>query len=356
MSIGPLRIFERISTQEKINFARHLAIVIKAGLPLLEGLKIVRKQETSRTLARVVDGLLLDVNNGQFLAASLEKYGHLFDDFFTNIVRVGESSGTLAQNLLYLAEELRKAKELHAKIRSAMIYPAIILIATIALTGFLAFFIFPQLLPVFEGLSVQLPASTRLLITIVNLIRLYGIQALVVAVLLVVAVRVFLMRITAVKYFFDAAGLFMPVMSSLAINVSMVNFTRVLGILLKSGVRIHEALGITAKTFDNLVYRRRIHDAQDKIQKGGQLSASLALHRRLFPSLLVGMIQVGENTGNLEENLFYLSEYYDEETDERLRNLTSLLEPMLLLIMGFAVGFVAISIITPIYSISQGIK
>jgi type IV pilus assembly protein PilC len=347
---------DRLSTQEKINFARHLAMVIKAGLPMYQGLTILKEQASSRALSRIITQVIADVNNGRFLADSLSRYEDTFGAFFINLIRVGEASGTLPQNLAYLADELRKSKNLRSKVRSAMVYPIVILIATIGVTGFLAFFVFPKLLPVLLGLGVKLPPTTLALIAVVNYIQNYGIYTLAGAVVLFILLRVIVRMAEPIRYAIDRVILAIPVISQLTVSVNMVNFTRILALLLKSGVRIVEALTITSNTFGNLVYRRAVLGANDEIKKGGQLATYLASKKRIFPPILSDMIRVGENTGNLEENLSYLAEYYEEEVDNKLHGLTSLLEPVLLLVMGMVVGFVALSIITPIYSISQGVK
>ena len=347
--------FERLSVQEKINFARHLAIVIKAGLPLIEGLKIIRTQLQSKTLAEILDVLISDVDKGQSLADGLESHRHVFGDFFINIIRVGETSGTLAQNLLYLADELKKAKDLKTKIRSAMVYPSVILVATVAITAFLTFVVFPKILPVFSGLNIKLPMTTRIMIEVLDFTRAYGGQLFLGLIALLIIFR-FLLKLASVKYFFDRAILYVPVVSGLVMNVNMSNFTRILGLLLKSGIRIVEAITITSSTFRNLVYQRALSSANEEIRKGQQLAEYLEQKEELFPRLLSGMIKIGENTGNLEDNLFYLAEYYTEEVDNKVRGLTTLLEPLMLLFMGIFVGFVAISIIMPIYSISQGLS
>ncbi len=352
---GVFLVFERLSVQEKINFARHLAIVIKAGLPLIEGLRIIRHQISSKTLIEIVDKLIADVEKGQSLADSLESHRHIFGDFFINIIRVGETSGSLAQNLIYLAEELKKAKVLKSKIKGAMVYPIVIFIATVAITGFLTFVVFPKIIPVFTGLNIKLPITTRMLIEVLNFFKANGIQALIGLIVFIVGFR-FLLRFRPVKYLFDRSIFFVPVVSGLVIDVNMANFTRILGLLLKGGIRIVEATTITASTFGNLVYKRALTNAEENIRRGEQLGGYLEERENLFPAILSGMIKIGENTGNLEENLFYLSDYYLEEVDNKLRSLTTLLEPLMLLIMGVFVGFVAISIILPIYSISQGLS
>ncbi|MEK7608213.1 MAG: type II secretion system F family protein [Patescibacteria group bacterium] len=345
-----------IKVQDKINFARHLAMVIKAGLPIYEGLRIIRAQTESKTLARILDHLITDVNNGRFLADGLEDFEHIFGGFFINIIRVGEASGTLSQNLLYLATELRKTKELQSKVRSAMVYPIVILIATIGVVAFLAFFILPKLLPVLYGLKVKLPASTRALLAVVDFIQTKGLYTLIALVVIFYIFRTLMRHIRPLRYALHRAIFFVPVISGLVVSINMVTFARVLAMLLKSGVKIVESVNITRNTFTNLVYKKLLDDAGEEIRKGGQLATVLMAEKHLFPPLLSGMIQVGENTGNLEDNLFYVSEYYDDEVDNKLRSLTSVMEPIMLLIMGLAVGFVAISIITPIYSLSQSVN
>ncbi len=348
--------FDRITVQDRINFARHLSLVIKAGLPIYEGLKIIQSQTESKVLKRVLDSLIADVNNGKFLADGLQKYQFLFGDFFVNIVRVGEASGTLAKNLLYLAGELDRSKQLETKVRSAMVYPLVILCMTIGVAGFLTFYVFPKLIPVFASMNVSLPLTTVIMLNSLHFLQSYGIQVFIGLIIFVIAVRIVTSRVQFVRYMLDRLILIVPVVSDLSIGVNMVNFTRVFGLLLKSGVKIVEALDITAATFNNLVYKKIILAAGEQVRTGAQIGSYIGTHKKLFPPLVSGMVLIGETTGNLEENLEYLSTYYDEEVDNKLHSLTSLIEPLMLLLMGLLVGFVALSIITPIYSISQGIK
>ncbi|MEK9180392.1 MAG: type II secretion system F family protein [Patescibacteria group bacterium] len=343
----------RISIQDKINFSRHLSIVIRAGLPLLEGLKIIRRQTVSKPLLRAIDQVLIDISNGQFLATSLARYPEIFDDFFVNIVRVGEASGTLAANLAYVSEELRKQKELRSQVRSAMIYPIIIMIATIALISFLIFFAFPKILPLFASLKIPLPLPTKILIAVSSFVIANGIWILAGFVVFFICLRLLLL-VPTVRYLTDKMLLYVPVLSGMTIAVNMANFSRVLSVLLKGGIKIVEATTITAQTFDNLVYRRELLEAAEDVKKGEQLAQYLWSKKRTFPTLLVGLIEIGENTGNLIENLSYLADYYREEVEMSLRNLTTVIEPILLLTMGMLVGFVAISVITPIYKITEG--
>lgn len=343
----------RVSLQDKINFARHLSIIIRAGLPLLEGLRIIKKQTANKTLLVVLERLVADVSGGQFLASSLERFPELFDQFFVNVVRVGEASGTLADNLLYLAEELKKARSLKNKIKSAMIYPLVIMAATIVLISFLVFFAFPKLLPLFAGLNVPLPLPTRILIATASLF-LNNWLWVVVAILAAALVFRALLLIRPTRFLLDQLLFRMPIFSGLVVDINMANLARVLGVLLKGGIKIVEAVAITSHTLDNLVYEKELLRASEEVRRGEPLARYLAQQKRYFPPLLSGLIEIGENTGNLEENLGYLADYYREESELRIHNLTTLIEPALLLVMGLLVGFVAISVITPIYSVTQG--
>jgi type IV pilus assembly protein PilC len=346
--------FRNISTQDKINFARHLSIIVKAGLPILEGLRIIQKQTGSGVLRSVIDRVVVDISNGQFLATSLERFPEMFDGFFINIIRVGETSGTLAANLSYLADELKKSQDLKHKIRSAMIYPIIVMIATVILVSFLVFFAFPKILPIFASLHVQLPLPTRILITVSQFSIANGSYILIGLAVFAIVARI-LLALGPIKYLFDRALLMLPIFSRLISDVNIANFTRVLTVLLKGGIKIVEATIITSQTLSNLVYKRALVTAAGEVKKGEPLAHYLSSHRSIFPILLSGLIEIGERTGNLEDNLTYLSDYYREEAERSIANLTALIEPLLLLTMGIIVGFVAISIITPIYQITQGV-
>lgn len=349
------RLMDRLSNDEKINFSRHLAIIIKAGLPLIDGLKILRRQASSRPMQHIVDHLIESVNSGQSLAHGLKRYDYVFDEFFRNIIAVGEVSGTLAQNMLYLSEELKKNKVLRGRVRSAMIYPIILFIATIAISIFLTFFIFPKIITAFSQLNVKLPGTTKALIALLGFLQAYGIY-LAIGIIVFLIVMKFLMKLSPMKLAMAWVLLYTPVVSKLIINMSVANSSRILAILLKSGVKIVEAATIVSQTFSNIIYQRAWLRAAEDLRRGESLADFLGKQKRIFPPIFSAMVEVGESTGNLEDNLNYLADYYADEVDNSLKDLTSLMEPLLILVMGLVVGFVALSIITPIYSITQGIR
>ena len=348
-------LFLRVPVQEQVIFAKHLAMMIKAGMSILDSMKMLRKQTKSKSLVEILNYLIDEVSNGQFLSSAMEKYRNIFGDFAINIIRVGEASGVLYENLNYLATELNKKLELRKKVVGALIYPIIIIIATFGVTGILTIYIFPKILPVFKSLKVQLPLSTRILMWVSDsLINYGGYLALGLAAFIIFMVLI--LKIKEVKLVFDRMILFIPLLGGLTINYNMSNFCRTLGLLLKSDIKVVEAISITSDTITNLVYKRELKNIAIAITKGEEISTQLTAKPGLFPAMVPQMIAVGENTGNLSENLIYLSEFYEKEVDDTTKNLSNTLEPILMVVMGIIVGFIAVSVITPIYQVSQGLQ
>jgi len=346
--------FLHVPLQEKVLFTRHLSIGIKSGMTLTGALELIREQTRSRSLKVIIDQIMEDIQSGIFLAKSLERYKNVFGKLFINIIKIGESSGTLAENLNYLTEELKKRAALHSKVRGALIYPSVVLVATVGIAGAMIIFIFPKILPVFASLNVKLPFTTRALIALSNALSSHGLLVGVGLVLLVIAVIV-LLKIQAVRHVVQHILLHAPIVKKIIVQVNLANFSRTFGLLLKSGVNIIEAVNITAETTENLVYQHELRASSAVLQKGEFLSSYLSKSPKLFPPIAANMIRVGENTGNLVDNLEYVSGYYEGEVDDFVKNLSSIIEPALMLVMGVIVGFIALSIITPIYSLTQGL-
>ena len=333
-------------------FARNLEVMTRSGMQVLDSLEILKKQTKSKPFIAMLDQLATDIRNGHFLSVGLSRYKQVFGDFFINLVRVGESSGTLSESLKYLAEELGKKDELNKKIKGAMAYPVIILMATLGITGILAFVIFPKILPVIKSLHVPMPLPTIIFIAVSEFMLKYGLAVGVGLVSLVIAMFV-LARVKRIKYMFHKILIKIPVIGKVSQTVNMINFSRTLGILLKSGVIIVEALEITANTITNLVYQEEIKKIAEGVKRGEPISKYLTMDSKLFPAIFSQMIVVGENTGKLDESMLFLSNFYESEMDESTKAMSNILEPVLLLTMGVVVGFVALAIITPIYKITQ---
>ena len=302
-----------------------------------------------------MDPVIKDVSNGQFLYASLAKYKNTFGDFAINIIKVGEEGGILDQNLEYLATELHKKQELKKKIIGAMIYPIFITVATLGISGLVTAYIFPKIMPIFISLGAHLPLSTRILIFISNFLLHYGLIFIAGFILAIFGLITAYKKIKSFNYAFNHVMVSIPIFGSLLQSYHMANFTRTLGLLLNCQMNIISATRITADATQSLVYKREIHALAEEIAKGRKISQYLDSNPRLFPEMVPQMIAIGETTGNLGNTLMYLSDHYESEVNEITRNLSSSIEPVLLVFMGAIVGFVAVSVITPIYELTQNI-
>lgn len=344
--------FFRLSNKDKMLFARNLEVMIRSGMQILQSLEILKKQAKSRTFIKILDQLTDDLKNGHFLSAGLERYKSIFGEFFINLVRVGEASGTLSENLKYLAEELKKKDELQKKIRGAMAYPVVIFVATIGITSIMIFMIFPKILPVLNSLNVELPFVTRVFIFISQFLMKYGYLVGLGFVGLIIGFWLIL-KIPKIRFAWHILIISTPLIGSMSLAINIISFSRTLGLLLKAGIKIVEALEITAKTLSNLVYQKEILLVAEGVRKGDPMSKYFNENTKLFPPLFSQMVLVGENTGKLDESILFLAEYYESELDESTKSLSNVLEPAMLLVMGMIVAFVALAIITPIYKITE---
>jgi len=344
-----------ISHLDKLLFAKHLSVMIKAGLPLREGVVTIGEQAKSGSFKKILGDVVKHLDNGESLADSLARHGKKFSDLFVNMIRMGEESGNLENNLEYLAEQMEKSFTLRRKVIAALIYPAIILVATFGLGGALSVFILPKLIPLFKSLRVDLPASTKFLLWFTELIQNYGFYVLG-GIVLVVIFFILISRLRPVKLVNHAVLLKTPVAGTISKNFNLALFARTLGVLIKSGVPIVESLDIASTTLNNLIYQNQIKEISSKIQKGKQMSVYLKTKKNLFPLTFSRMVEVGEKTGNLEESLTYLAGFYEKEVDNTTQKLSTVLEPVILIVIGLIVAFLSISIITPIYQLTRGLR
>jgi len=258
-------------------------------------------------------------------------------------------------SLTYLAEELKKKHILRRKLVSAFIYPALITVATLCITAFLMLYLFPKIIPVFTSLHIELPLTTRIVMSAIVFLEDWGVVALSISVVCAIICSIAFKRIVLFHLFVDRVVLWLPVVGTVVKYYNVANATRTLGLLLKSGVRVSEAMYITAETTKNLVYRKSFISLGEAVNRGERLSSYLVKHPGIFPDVIAHMVAVGERSGTLSETLVYLSELYEHEVDEFTKNLSVLVEPALMIVMGLVVGLIAISIITPIYGITQNL-
>jgi len=343
----------RFSLSDQIFLAKRLAFFAKAGMPLIEALAMIERQTREKSKARLYESLIADIAEGQYLSTSLERKGTIFTPFAVHLIRIGETSGILTENLSYLADELTKRKELRSKIASALIYPAFITVATLGISVLLTAYIFPKILPIFISLNVALPLTTRALIACSVYLRAYGFLTLILVVLFGMLFLYLRRRYEPVRYHTDAFLLRLPLLGRIVRAYHLATAARTLGLMLRAGISLTQATDIVASTTKNRVYRRAYEQASTVLLRGGTISSGLLEYPKLFEDTFTHMIAVGEATGNLSQTFLYLAELYETEVSDLTKNLSSSIEPVLMLVMGLVVGLIAVSVITPVYSITQ---
>lgn len=334
---------------------RHMATMIKAGIPLTEVLEALQDQNKKQGVGKVFSGILKQVRNGTAFAEALKLYPSIFNSFYVNIVAIGEASGSLDENLAFLADQLAKEHALRKKIQGAVMYPTLVLLAVTIIGGLISFFILPQLIEFFSAFEIELPLSTRILLGIAQFTKEYGIVTLLLLAVLFV-LWTFSFKIFKVKFFWHRSALRLPLFGKMIFYGQLSRFCRNFGILLKSGVPIVESLKTVSRTLGNVFLEKEVALLAEDVAKGSSIESLLAKKKyEVFPMLMSRMIAVGERTGNLDESLLYLAQFYEDEIDNTAKNITTLLEPALLLLLGLGVGFVALAIITPIYQLTGNI-
>lgn len=345
--------FIHLSLKEQVLFAKRLSFLIMAGVTVYESICMLRDQTKSKRKRDLFDTIAHDVSAGQYLSTSLEKYGNLFGEFTINIIRAGEHTGMLSENLTYLAHELSKRHALRRKIQSALIYPVFICIATLGVTGLLVVYIFPKIMPIFISLNITLPLTTRTLLSVSEYLREWWLFTLLGTVLMLglfLTMRRFLISFRTAT---DWLILKLPIIGGVACTYNCANFCRTLGLNINAGINLVEAIRITAHATQDSIYKIAYLNIAQHSMGGEKISTTLMHYPNLFPDILPHMILIGETTGNLTQTLQYLSELYEAEIDESTKNLSNTIEPFLLMTMGILVGLIAVSIISPIYEVTH---
>lgn len=350
---GLLPTFNFVPLSEKMIFARHLAIMIGAGLSMTRALEILSLQTKNKSFAKAVATIRENVSKGQTLADSLEKYPQIFSELFVNMVRVGEASGSLEETLKMLAYQMEKEHELKAKVKSAMIYPIVIVVMMFGIGFLMMVMVVPKLTQIFREMNADLPLSTRLLISFSDFLSQHWLAALAGLVILAAAGR-FFSKITIGKMYIDWAILRLPTIGEIVKKINSARLTRTLGALIESNVPIVQGLQIISGTLGNYYFQQSLTQAAQTMQKGEQLSKFINRYPQLYPAMVGQMISVGEETGTLGNVLGKIADFYEEEVTNVTKGIASIIEPILMVVIGAAVGFFAISMIQPMYSLMQG--
>lgn len=350
-----LKKISSISLDEKIGFVENLQIMYKAGISLPRALQILVKQTKNLRFKNILSNVYNQVQSGKYLSEVLGQYPAVFSSIFLSMIKVGELSGTLDKSMEYLTIQLKREADLKSKTKGAMIYPSVIVGAMVIIGLLMAIFVLPQLTSVFKDFSTQLPLSTRVVIAISDFMSGHAVIVLV-GFFGSVAGIYFFLKTPAGQKLFSFLTLHTLVIGEITRKINLARFARILSSLLKSSVNMVQALEVTADSLDNPFYRDIVLKASNEVKLGKNLTETLSKDASLFPVLVVQMLQVGEESGTVEDMLNQLAEHYEEEVDTTLRNLSSVIEPLLLLVIGGVVGVLALALISPIYNISQSVN
>lgn len=355
ISVRFLDRFFSISLKDKLMFTRNMSVMISSGLPISRAVKNISVQTKNKKFQKILLSIFDDIQSGMTFADGLARYPGVFDDLFVNMIRVGESSGNLEEVLDILAIQLEKEHDLMSKIKGAMTYPAVIIVVMILIAILMLTYILPKLTSVFSDMQVDLPASTKFIIGLSDFLRSHAILVGVGFVLLAIAAKFFATTENGKK----AVGMALiniPVIKNIVIKINCARFARIYSSLLRSGVPVVQALTIISNTLTNYYYKKAIREGIEDVQKGVNLSKVIEKNGRVFPVLLAQMAQVGEETGKTETVLLKLAEFYEDEVSQISKNMSSIIEPVLMVFIGGAVGFFAVSMLQPMYSLMDNIK
>ena len=342
----------KITDTDVVIFTRQLATMIDAGLPLVQCLDILGGQTENKSLGKVVNQVRSDVEGGATFADALKKHPKAFDNLYVNMVAAGEAGGILDTILQRLATYMEKLAKIKRQIKSAMIYPSVILFVAVAVVALLLVVVVPMLGAMFESMGQALPWPTRVVLGFSNFLKGWGGLSLLLCVVgFIVGLKQF-RKTTKGLLLTDSIALKIPVMGSLIQRVSVAKFTRTLGTLMTSGVPILEGLLIVSRTAGNKVVENAVMQTRQSVSEGKTLADPLG-KAKVFPSMVVQMISVGEATGALDNMLNKIADFYDDEVDTAVAALTSLLEPMLMIFLGVTVGFVIIAMYMPIFQMGS---
>ena len=343
-----------VRTSEKIIFARNLGAMLAAGLSLSRGLAVFERQTENRYLKEVLRSLIESIKRGKSLHESMEQFPKVFPKLFVAMVKAGEESGNLSGALLGVADQIERSYTLTKKIRGAMMYPSIVLSAMVLIGIAMLMFVIPTLTTTFKEFNVELPLSTRIIIGVSDWFA--GNLPLALLVLIGGAVGIVaLLRTPRGHRAFEFALLHTPVIKGLVREINAARTARTLSSLLSSGVEVLSAFSITREVIQNSYFREVLAEAQEQIQKGLLIAPVFAKHEHLYPPLVSELISVGEETGKSSDMLLQIATFYENEVDQKTKNMSTIVEPFLMIVIGVAVGFFALSVVSPIYSLSSAI-
>jgi len=343
-----------IKNSDLVLFTRQLSSMLASGLTLMRALEILKDQMQNPNMGEIVTSVINDVEEGKTLAQAIEKHPKVFSSIYISIIKAGEQSGLLDKVLSRLADNLEKQAKLKSTIRSALMYPVIVIILMAVVMAVMMIFVLPQLTVLYTNLGVSLPLPTQIVIGISEVVTNFWPIVIAVSALFIVGFRKWSKTPDGVLII-DTVILKMPVFGNLIKKTILAEFSRTFGLLVGTGTLVVEALIETSDTTGNINYKNAITSVSKQVEKGVTIGEAMS-YNPLFPSLLIQLVKIGEQTGKIDETLTKASEYFEREVDESVKGLTTAMEPFIMVVLGIGVAFLIISIITPIYTLISSIQ
>jgi len=349
-----LPFFNKISANDLILFTRQLSSMLSSGLTLLRALQIFKDQIQNEAMIEVVSGVMNDIEEGKSFSFAIAKYPDVFSPIYVSLIKAGESSGLLDKVLLRLANNLEKQSRLKSTVKSALMYPAIVVVLMIFVIFIMMIFVIPQLSVLYKNLNVPLPLPTRVVVGLSGVIGTFW-----PVIIALFGLVIFLYRrwrkTEEGQLIVDNLILKLPVFGKLIEETILAEFSRTFGLLIGTGTLVVESLLETADTTGNIHYKNAIKDVSKQVEKGVSVGDAMSSYT-LFPPMLVQLVKIGEQTGKMDESLGKASEYFEEQVNQKVKTLTTALEPFIMIVLGVGVAFLIISVITPIYSLISSLQ
>lgn len=349
---GITHFFNRVRRVDLMIFTRQFSTMLDAAIPLSDALKALYRQTRNQMLREAVFEIAGDIDSGLSLSRALERQGHIFSEFYINLITSAEVTGRVQEAMVFLADYLEKENILVSKVRNAMIYPIFVVALFFVAAGILMGVVFPQIEPIFKDAGVALPALTQFFLAAGNFIAHWWL-ALIIGAVILIALGVEYVRSDEGRVVYDEVVMTIPVLGKLLQQSYVARFGEATSVLVKGGIPIAQAIETAGHTVGSLVYRDALHEVAEQVRRGELLSRALETHERYFPPLVSQMVAVGENTGRLDEMLARVAHFYTREVDSLVGNLVELIQPSLMVVIGALVGLLFASILLPIYNLVQ---
>lgn len=344
----------KVRRKDIVDMTRQLAIMMVAGLTIVQALDILKKQQSKEELITIIDDVEKQIKSGNTFSFALRRYPQYFSNLYIALIKSGEATGKLAEVLSKLADNLEKEQEVKGRLRNALIYPVIVLVAMLAVMFILMTFVVPKMLDLYREFDSELPFTTQFLIWLSGFFVAFWPLILIVFFAGIYFLYTYL-HTKSGKRWLDKTLLSLPNVKTVIAYTALVNSTRTLSILIGSGVSILEALTIIVDTTDNVLYQDSFRRIYKEVERGRSLGSAFS-NEAIFPPILVQMTVIGENTGHLDETLGRISHYFESESELAIKAMTTLFEPLILVVLGVGVGFIVLAIITPLYNLTSSFR